>query len=98
MRWGFQLDHALGDWSSNLRLTRAEAQSSPGANEADTPDYVLLNLTTHYHVENFSGVDVLAYAKGNNLLDENIRNSTSFLRNFSPEPGIGAEVGIRINY
>ena len=98
LRWGFQLDHALGDWNSNLRLTRAESQSSPGSNEADSPDYVLLNLTTHYHIENFNGVDVLAYAKGNNLLDENIRNSTSFLRNFSPEPGVGAEVGIRINY
>ena len=31
-------------------------------------------------------------------LNENIRNSASFLRNFSPEPGIGAEIGIRIKY
>ena len=98
LRWGFQLDHSLGNWNSNLRLTRAEEQTAAGANEADTPDYVLLNLATHYHIDNIKGMDVLAYAKGNNLLDESIRNSTSFLRNFSPEPGIGAEVGIRINY
>ena len=98
LRWGFQVDHSLEHWSSNIRLTRAEDQNSPGDNEADTPGYVLLNLATHYHIENFNGADVLAYAKGNNLLDENIRNSTSFLRNFSPEPGIGAEIGIRINY
>ena len=98
LRWGFQLDHALGNWNSNLRLTRAEEQTSAGTNEADTPDYVLLNLTTHYHIKNIKGMDVLAYAKGNNLLDNQIRNSTSFLRNFSPEPGIGAEVGIRIDY
>jgi iron complex outermembrane receptor protein len=98
LRWGFQLDYALGNWNSNLRLTRAEEQNSPGDNEADTPSYVLLNLATHYHIDNIKGMDVLAYAKGNNLLDDEIRNSTSFLRNFSPEPGIGAEVGIRINY
>ncbi len=98
LRFGFQLDHALGNWNSNLRLTRAEEQTAAGANEADTPGYVLLNFATHYHIENIKGADVLAYAKGNNLLDEEIRNSTSFLRNFSPEPGIGAEVGIRINY
>ena len=33
-----------------------------------------------------------------NLLNENIRNSASFLRNFAPEAGIGGEIGIRINY
>ena len=38
------------------------------------------------------------YAKGNNLLNENIRNSASFLRNYQPEPGIGVEVGIRLKY
>ncbi len=98
LRWGFQLDHALGNWNSNLRLTRAEEQNSSGDNEADTPSYLLLNVSTHYHIDNIRGTDVLAYAKGNNLLDDDIRNSTSFLRNFSPEPGIGAEVGIRVNY
>jgi iron complex outermembrane receptor protein len=98
LRWGFQVDHAYGDWSSNLRLTRAEKQWNSGTNEADTPGYYLLNLNTHYHVKNFQKADMLVYAKGNNLLNENIRNSASFLRNFSPEPGIGAEVGVRVKF
>ncbi len=98
LRWGFQVDHNYGRWNSKLRLTRAEKQSNSGFNEADTPGYYLLNLNTHYHVENFQKADIVIYAKGNNLLNENIRNSTSFLRNFSPEPGIGAEIGIRIKY
>jgi iron complex outermembrane recepter protein len=96
--WGFQVDHSYGNWSSNLRLTRAEEEENPGINEANTPGYSLLNLNTHYHIENFQKADMLVYAKGNNLLNEDIRNSTSFLRNFSPEPGIGAEIGIRIKY
>ncbi len=98
LRWGFQVDHALGNWNSNVRLTRAERQNHPGLNEADTPGYFLLNITTQYQVKDFKGANLLVYAKGNNLLDEDIRNSASFLRNFAPEPGIGAEVGVRINY
>ena len=98
LRYGFQVDHALGDWNSFLRLTRAEKQENPGPNEAGSPDYVLLNLGTHYHVDNLYGADVMVYAKGNNLLDERILNSTSFLRNFAPEAGRGAEVGVRINF
>ena len=98
LRWGFQLDHLYGNWSSNLRLTRAEKQEYSGVNEASTPGYTLLNLNTHYHIEKFNKADLVVFAKGNNLLNENIRNSASFLRNFSPEPGIGGEIGIRINY
>ncbi len=98
LRWGFQVDHSKGQWSSNLRLTRGEMQNNPGANESNTPPYVLLNLATHYHLLDFHGTDVLFFAKGNNLLDQTIRNSTSFLRNFSPEAGIGAELGVRVDF
>ena len=98
LRLGFQLDHRSGNWKSNLRLTRALKQEYSGTLEASTPGYTLLNINTHYHIENFSKADMLLYAKGNNLLDENIRNSASFLRNFQPEPGIGVEVGIRLKY
>jgi iron complex outermembrane receptor protein len=98
LRWGFQIDHALGNWNSNLRLTRAQDQNHFGPNEANTLGYWLLNISTHYHVEDFEGADLLFYAKGNNLLNQNIRNAASFLRNFSPEPGVGGEVGVRVNF
>ena len=98
LRWGFQVDHSKGQWSSNLRLTRGEAQNNPGANESNTPSYVLLNLATHYHLLDLHGTDVLLFAKGNNLLNQTIRSSTSFLRNFAPESGIGAELGVRVDF
>jgi iron complex outermembrane receptor protein len=40
----------------------------------------------------------LFYAKGTNLLDEEIRNHTSFLKNFAPEAGRGVRIGIRYTY
>ena len=98
LRFGFQLDCTKGNWSSNLRLTRGEAQNHPGNNDTATAGYVLLNLGAEYQVLDLKGADVMVFAKANNLLNENIRNSTSYLRNFAPEPGRGVELGFRVSY
>ncbi|MGZ8191155.1 MAG: TonB-dependent receptor [Methylococcaceae bacterium] len=98
LRFGFQLDYLKGDWNTNLRLTRGEAQDHAGDNDTTTGGYVLLNLSTQYQIMDFHDADVMVFAKANNLLDENIRNSTSYQRNFAPEPGRGAEIGIRVSY
>lgn len=98
LRFGFQLDHIKGDWNSNLRLTRGEAQHRAGDNDTATAGYLLLNLSTQYQILDLHDADVMIFAKANNLLNENIRNSTSYLRNFAPEPGRGAEIGFRVSY
>lgn len=99
LRYGLQLDYAYDEhWSSNLRLTRGEKQIYPGPNDAMTNGYVLLNLGVQYEVKAFKDADVLVFAQGNNLLNDNLRNSTSYLRYFAPEPGRGAELGIRVTY
>jgi len=98
LRFGLQLDYIKNDWNSNLRLTRGESQNHPGDFDTATSGYILLNLSTQYQLKQVKSMDVLLFAKANNLLDENIRNSTSYLRNFAPEPGRGAEIGIRVNY
>jgi iron complex outermembrane receptor protein len=41
---------------------------------------------------------LMLFAKGSNLLDQNIRNSASCLRNFAPEAGRGTEIGFRLSY
>lgn len=98
LRFGFQLDHTKSQWNTNLRLTRGEAQTHSGDNDTATAGYLLLSLGTQYQVLDLHGADVMVFAKANNLLNENIRNSTSYLRNFAPEPGRGAEIGFRVNY
>jgi iron complex outermembrane receptor protein len=98
LRYGFQLSYEKADFSGNLRFTRAEAQNNPGQFDTRTPGYLLLNLQTQYRLASFQDAEVLLFAKGKNLLNENIRNSTSYLRNFAPEPGRSAELGIRITY
>ena len=98
LRYGMQLGYEKNEWSANVRLTRAEAQANPGENETPTDSYLLLNVGGQYHLTDLKGADILLFAKGKNLLNENIRNSTSYLRNFAPEPGRSAELGIRISY
>jgi iron complex outermembrane receptor protein len=98
LRFGFQLDHSKGNWNSNLRLTRGEAQEYAGDFDTVTASYVQLNLSTQYLIKQVKAMDVLIFAKANNLLDENIRNATSYLRNFAPEQGRGAEIGLRVKF
>ena len=59
---------------------------------------MLLNVGVQYEAKTFGDAKLLVFASGNNLLNDNIRNSTSYLRNFAPEPGRGAEIGVRITY
>jgi iron complex outermembrane receptor protein len=98
LRYGTQLSYEKNDWSSNVRLTRGEAQTNSGENETTTPAYLLLNIGTQYKLASFGKSEILLFAKGKNLLDENIRSSVSYLRNFAPEAGRSAEVGIRVSY
>lgn len=98
LRFGFQLDYAQLAWSANLRFTRADAQTYSGSHETATSGYNLLTFGGQYQIKAFRDAKLLLFAKANNLLNENIRNSTSYLRNFAPEPGRGGELGVRISY
>jgi iron complex outermembrane receptor protein len=98
LRFGIQWDYTHQEWSANLRFTRAQAQEHPGANDTTTAGYYLLTMGGQYQIKSFHDTNIMLFLKGNNLLNENIRNSVSYLRNFAPEPGRGAEIGIRISY
>ena len=98
LRYGLQLSYEKDDWTTDARLTRGEAQTHAGENQSNTPGYLLLNLGAQYRLASFHDSEVMLFARGKNLLNENIRNSTSYLRNFAPEPGRSAEIGIRISY
>jgi len=59
---------------------------------------VLLNVGIEYQAKTFKEGQLLVYLKGNNLLNENIRNSTSYLKNYAPEPGRGVQLGLELSY
>ncbi|NJA08217.1 TonB-dependent receptor [Methylococcaceae bacterium WWC4] len=98
LRYGLQLDYNKDQLSSYLRLTRADDQTHVGEFETSTAGYYLLNVGVNYQIKAAGDAKLLVFAKGNNLLGQNIRNATSYLRNFAPEAGRGAEVGFRLSY
>ena len=98
LRLGFQWDYNHDDWSANLRFTRAQAQDRPGVNDTSTAGYYLLTIGGEYRINAFHDSEVMLFLKGNNLLNENIRNAVSYLRNFAPEPGRGVQLGMRVSY
>lgn len=98
LRYGVQLDYDHNDWHNELRVTRGEAQNDVAEHDSASPAYILLNFNTQYHLTRFANTDILLFANAKNLLNENIRTAASYLRNFAPEAGRSAEIGIRVSY
>ncbi len=98
LKYGMQLSWKSTDWATQLRMTRAEKQNNPGLNETETNGYWLLDLSANYRLDITGYADMLLFVKANNLLDQNIRHSVSYLRNSAPEAGRGAEMGLRLEF
>jgi len=92
-----ELQFSADRWEAELRLTEVAKQDRPGEFEANTDSYTRLDVRLNYRV-NRDGLDYLIFLKGSNLLDEEIRNATSFLRNAAPDAGRGLQLGVRMSF
>jgi len=97
LSYGIALNYQLKQWNAGLRLTEAEEQNRASDFEEDTDGYTRLDGHVHYHLDTANG-NWLIFLKANNLLDQEIRNSTSFLREIAPEPAQSLELGIRMSF
>lgn len=98
LRYGMQLSWQDDFWGANIRLTRVEDQDHPGLNETETGGYWLLNAAADYRYQLGDQTDLFLFVKGNNLLNQEIRNATSYLRNIAPEAARGVELGLRMAF
>jgi iron complex outermembrane receptor protein len=98
LRYGFQVDYGFENLTAFARLMNAEAQDKPGENETKTDGYLLFNVGAEYRLAMADYAEFMVFVRGKNLLDEPIRNSTSYLRNIAPEPGRTGEFGIRVSF
>ena len=97
LRYGMALNYQQEQWNAGLRLTEVEQQNHAGDLESDTRGYTRLDGHLHYHLGSEKN-SWLLFLKANNLLDEEIRNSTSFLREIAPEPSRSLELGVRMSF
>lgn len=97
-RLGAELSY---EWSQRLRTSlqvqRAQSQHRVAPNELPTDGYTMLNLIAAYRLATGPVTwDVLA--KGTNLLDEEARVSTSFLKDIAPLAGRGVLVALQASF
>lgn len=101
-RAGFELAYGMERWSARLRTTAVSDQNNVAEEELETDGYVRVDAYLDYHLPLAPGSaserELLFFVKGRNLGDEEIRDHTSFLKNFAPAPGRSIEVGMRYRF
>lgn len=97
-RYGVSLEGSWPAWSAQARLTRGRAQNRPGENETPTAAYARLDVSLRWHRPADDGARPLSlFVVARNLGNRDIRNSSSFLRNYAPEPGRSIEIGMELS-
>ncbi|MEZ7952187.1 MAG: TonB-dependent receptor, partial [Halioglobus sp.] len=94
-RLALGLDWDLQNWSANVLWIHAYDQDNVAPYETPTPGYDLLNAEVVFTGPGDNSFDWQVYVKGQNLLDEDIRNSTSYLKDEAPQIGLNVIFGVR---
>jgi iron complex outermembrane receptor protein len=92
MRIGGELTLERGALSSGVSVTWYDKQDKLGPEELPTEGYTMVNLDLSYKLPH----SVFVYLRGENLLDEDARRSTSPLKDLAPLPGRGVGAGVRM--
>lgn len=90
---GIEADH--GAWSGGIDLVRVFKQDRIAALETRTDGYTMLNADLRYSLP-LSSAQASIFLRGRNLLDEEARRHTSFIKDAAPLPGASGIIGIDI--
>lgn len=93
MRIGFGLDYKLGQFGSRLDVLHGFAQNRNNENETETNSYTSVDAILSYRFQSRFGLE--AFAKAKNLLNDEIRDHTSFLKDIAPMGERSLLIGLR---
>ena len=96
-RYGAGMTYFLGPWYASLSYTRVNNQNDTAPFETSTRGYDDLNLYASYRISH-GGNDVTLFASAANLLDEEIRRHSSFVKDLAPMPGRSGIFGVRVSF
>ncbi len=82
LRLGAGLQYQLGSFSARLDVLHAFKQNKTADNELETDGYTNMTALVAYKLPTKLNVEL--FAKANNLLDDEIREHASFLKDISP--------------
>jgi len=97
LRLGAGLQYALNGFSARLDVLRAFNQNNTAENELATDGYTNVTALVAYKLPVKFNIEL--FAKANNLLNEEIREHTSFLKDIAPAAGERAlMIGARADF
>ena len=96
-RIGAGFTYTRGRWSLWSRGRYSFEQNETAENEFPTDSYLSFDLGLEYTLPGSSG-SAKAFVKVTNLLDEEIRKHTSFLKEVAPLPGRNIILGFTVKY
>lgn len=97
LRIGAELSWESARWNLWSRVLDAAEQDNPGLNETETPGFTRWDAGVEYFTT-FGDSELSLFVSARNISDEDIRLSTSFLRNIAPEAGRAIEAGVSLRF
>ncbi|MEZ0469545.1 TonB-dependent receptor [Luteimonas salinilitoris] len=85
-----------GNWRAGVGAVRYARQDDVAEHEEETPGYTLVHANLAWHLDTPGGNAWEVFVDGNNLLDEEARPHTSFLKDLAPLPGRNVTAGVRL--
>ncbi len=97
-RFGIDAGYKQGAWRGGISLLHAQKQDRLASFETtETPAYTQLDANLSY-TQRYGSYQVTWFALAKNLLNQDIRLSTSVLKDVAPLPGRNLVVGVRTRF
>lgn len=100
-RTGMNVGYQNAQWRSTLSVLHANAHnriaSSSLSQETPTSAYTSVDASVSY-VQRYANADLTWFLLARNLLNEEIRLSTSLLKDYVPQPGRNVIIGVRTRF
>lgn len=96
-RIGLGLDGYRNTWNGTIDLIYVDDSNNEADLETDTDSYTMLNASVS-KIFYAGNSDIKVFLRGENLLDEDARQHTSFTKDRVVLPGIGATLGVSLEF
>lgn len=97
-RVGLGLDYHRGPMEVYFDVDHTGRQTKLAQLETSTDHYTDLTLGLNYNIISKKQLDLSLFLRGTNLLDEEIRQHTSFVKDIAPSQGRSYSAGFRLRF